>query len=87
MEDAQQIDTYGKYGVVGTVVQILGSFNLVCKEHEGECDLHAQTFKIIEKGYDMGQTFNIFSLLFGIFVCLLAFIAFMTYKIRSENAK
>ena len=86
-EDADQIDTYGKYNVQGTVVQILGTFNLTCRDHEGECDLHCHTFKVVEKGYVMGASFNVFTFLIGLIVCVVAVCLFLFYKIRSESVK
>ncbi|MCF0104058.1 MAG: hypothetical protein HUJ51_01525 [Eggerthellaceae bacterium] len=86
-QDAEQIDSYGKYNVRGTIVQVFGSFHLTCKDHEGECDLHCQNFKIIEKGYTFCETFNIFSFLLSLICCLIAIDIFLFYNIKKESAK
>ena len=86
-QDAEQIDTYGKYDVRGTIVQVLGSFHLTCKDHEGECDLHCQNFNIVEKGYTFGETFNIFTFLLSLICCAIAIDVFLFYKIKNESAK
>ncbi|MCF0104875.1 MAG: hypothetical protein HUJ51_05785 [Eggerthellaceae bacterium] len=86
-QDAEQIDTYGKYDVRGTIVQVLGSFHLICKGYEGECDLYCQTFKIIEKGYVCGETFNIFTFLLSSICCVITIVVFLFYKIKNESVK
>lgn len=49
-EQAAKIDTYGKYGTTGTKLQVRGTFHLVCSEHEGLTDLHADIVTVVEKG-------------------------------------
>lgn len=49
-EQAAKIDTYGKYGTTGTKLQVRGTFHLVCSEHEGLTDLHADIVSVVEKG-------------------------------------
>ena len=49
-EQAAKIDTYGKYGTTGTRLQVRGTFHLVCAEHEGLTDLHADIVTVVEKG-------------------------------------
>lgn len=49
-ESAARIDAYGKYGVTGTMLQVRGTFHLVCPEHEGLTDLHADIVSVVEKG-------------------------------------
>lgn len=49
-EQAAKIDTYGKYGTTGTKLQVRGTFHLVCTEHEGLTDLHADIVTVVEKG-------------------------------------
>lgn len=49
-ESASKIDTFGKYGMTGTMLQVRGTFQLVCPEHEGLTDLHADVVSVVEKG-------------------------------------
>ena len=57
-ESAAKIDSYGKYGVTGTVLQVRGTFQLVCPEHEGLTDLHAEIVTVVEKGKHHGDVFD-----------------------------
>lgn len=49
-EQAERIDTFGRYGTTGTMLQVRGTFYLVCPEHSGLTDLHAEHVSVVEKG-------------------------------------
>lgn len=49
-EQAERIDTFGQYGTTGTMLQVRGTFYLVCPEHSGLTDLHATHVSVVEKG-------------------------------------
>ena len=57
-EQAAKIDTYGKYGTTGTKLQVRGTFHLVCTEHEGLTDLHAEIVSVVQKGRHHGDEFD-----------------------------
>ncbi|MEF9841214.1 MAG: hydrolase [Raoultibacter sp.] len=57
-EQAAKIDTFGKYGMTGTVLQVKGTFHLVCNEHTGETDLHADTVSVAAKGKQHKEAFD-----------------------------
>lgn len=59
VSDARKIDTFGVYGVKGTVLKVRGTFNLVCKEHEGESDLHVESVVVVEAGREHPDVFDI----------------------------
>ena len=40
---ASKIDTYGRYGVKGSRVQVRGVYHQACDEHEGLADIHVGT--------------------------------------------
>ena len=47
---ASRIDTLGGYGKTGTTLQVRGTFHLVCPEHEGVTDIHADVVSIVDSG-------------------------------------
>lgn len=47
---AGRVDTFGAYGKTGTTLQVRGTFHLVCQEHEGISDLHAENVAVMKKG-------------------------------------
>ncbi len=64
-EAASRIDTFGAYNVRGTLVQVRGVFNLVCAQHEGVSDLHAEVVNIVEKGERFEDEFKLESFIPG----------------------
>lgn len=50
MSSSHSIDTYGAYGRTGTTLQVRGTFNLACIDHEGVSDLHADHISVMRKG-------------------------------------
>lgn len=47
---AERVDTFGAYGKTGSTLQVRGTFNLACSEHEGLTDLHANHVSVVKKG-------------------------------------
>lgn len=56
-ESAARIDHFGQYGVTGTTLQVRGTFHLVCDEHEGVTDLHAEVVSVVSPGSDNPDEF------------------------------
>ena len=56
-EAAARIDTFGAYGRTGTMLQVRGTFNLACSEHEGLTDLHANHVSVVKKGETQADEF------------------------------
>ena len=71
-ESAQMIDTYGKYGTVGTMLQVRGTFHLACSEHQGISDLHADYVSVVQPGVNVPGTLDFSMFLPGIIVLALA---------------
>lgn len=57
-ESAAKIDTFGAYGSTGTTLQVRGTFHLVCADHEGVTDLHAEVVTVIEPGEQHTDAFD-----------------------------
>ena len=55
---ASAIDTYGAYGSTGTILQVRGTFNLSCDEHDGETDLHAEVVTVTARGETEEEEFD-----------------------------
>ena len=47
---AKQIDSYGRYGQQGTVLQVMGTFHLACGDHQGLSDIHVSTASVVTSG-------------------------------------
>lgn len=57
-ESAAKIDTFGKYGTTGTTLQVRGTYHLVCADHEGLSDLHAEAVTVVAPGEQHPDTFD-----------------------------
>ena len=49
-ESASHIDTLGRYGTTGTMLQVRGVFHLACPEDQGLSDVHATSVAVAAKG-------------------------------------
>lgn len=65
-EQASRIDAYGRYGQIGTIISVQGTFNLVCAEHQGESDVHADTVTVSQRGRAIPDEYDATDLLPGV---------------------
>lgn len=56
--DSKEIDTYGRYGYTGSTVIVKGVYNLVCTDHDGLSDIHADSFTLVAHGSRHKDQFN-----------------------------
>ena len=56
--DAEKIDSFGRHNVKGTTLRVRGTFHLVCSEHAGQSDLHADYVSVVEKGEHTADAFS-----------------------------
>lgn len=56
--DAAKVDTFGRYGSTGTTVVAMGTYHLVCAEHDGLSDLHVDVFTVLEPGKTEQEEFD-----------------------------
>lgn len=86
-ESAQMIDTYGKYGTRGTMLQVRGTFHLACSEHQGISDMHADYVSVVQPGVAIGDTLTFESFLPGIIVLVLAGALIAAYSRLREKER
>lgn len=65
-ESAAKIDTFGGYDTVGTTLQVRGTFHLVCADHDGSSDLHAEAVAVVEPGKSNPDVFDLGAFVPGI---------------------
>lgn len=56
--DADKIDSFGKYEVTGTTLQVRGTYHLVCSEHDGLSDIHAEYVSVVARGEEHHKAFE-----------------------------
>lgn len=85
--DASKIKIYGAYGKTGATLRVRGTFNLACKEHEGESDIHAETVFVVSQGSVHPDDFDLeeFAPGFAALACgFVLMVAFWRIKERSR---
>lgn len=68
-EQASRIESYGAYGRVGSIVSVQGTFHLVCAEHGGASDVHADTISISSRGGEVEHPFDAMDFVPGLVAC------------------
>jgi len=56
VEEADKIETLGRYGTIGDLVEVRGVFNANCREHGGDFDIHASSLVVIEPGRELDSS-------------------------------
>lgn len=84
-EAAERVDTFGAYGKTGTTLQVRGTFNLACAEHEGLTDLHANHVSVVEKGSVSEEPFEASAFAPGAVLVLLGGVLLLVfYRMRER---
>lgn len=85
-ESASRIDTFGTYGSVGTTLQVRGTFNLACDEHEGLSDLHADSVSVVEPGAQKRDVFKVDDFVPGLVLVVIGLILVAVfYRVRERQ--
>lgn len=85
-EQAAQIDHLGRYGVVGTTLQVRGIYHQACEEHEGIPDIHATNTAVIARGSEHPDRFELDDFIPGIVtVCIGLVLMGVYYFIRERT--
>ena len=67
-----QIKHFGKYRVKGDQIEVRGTFQVVCSNHPGDTDIHAEQFYILQEGFITPvEKPNMIRILFGIVFSLI----------------
>ena len=70
---ASRIDEFGRYGTVGTTLQVRGTFHLVCAEHDGVTDIHAEVVSVVDQSSHNPDVFKPMSFVPGIVMVAVGF--------------
>ena len=86
-ESADKVDTYGAYGRKGTTLQVRGTFNLACPDHDGASDLHAQVVTVTEKGKATPDEFDINAFIPGMVTVMIGLAMMMVFYLLRERQR
>ncbi len=84
---AEKIDTYGRYGVVGTRVQVRGVYHQACDEHDGLADIHATSLEVSHPGVEMPDQFVLREFLPGIVLVAVGIALVVLFRIVRERTR
>ena len=86
-ESADKVDTYGAYGRKGTTLQVRGTFNLACPDHDGASDLHAQVVTATEKGKATPDEFDINAFIPGMVTVMIGLAMMVVFYLLRERQR
>ena len=86
-ESADKVDTYGAYGRKGTTLQVRGTFNLACPDHDGVSDLHAQVVTVTEKGKATPDEFDINAFTPGMVTVMIGLAMMVVFYLLRERQR
>ena len=86
-ESADKVDTYGAYGRKGTTLQVRGTFNLACPDHDGVSDLHAQVMTVTEKGKATPDEFDINAFTPGMVTVMIGLAMMVVFYLLRERQR
>lgn len=86
-ESADKVDTYGAYGRKGTTLQVRGTFNLACLDHDGASDLHAQVVTVTEKGKATPDEFDINAFTSGMVTVMIGLAMMVVFYLLRERQR
>ncbi len=86
-DQAGQIDHLGRYGVVGTTLQVRGIYHQACSEHEGIPDIHATASSVLVRGAEHPDKFELEGFVPGLITVLIGLVLMGAYYIVRERAR
>ena len=86
-ESADKVDTYGAYDRKGTTLQVRGTFNLACPDHDGVSDLHAQVVTVTEKGKATPDEFDINAFTPGMVTVMIGLAMMVVFYLLRERQR
>ena len=86
-ESADKVDTYGAYDRKGTTLQVRGTFNLACPDHDGASDLHAQVVSVTEKGKATPDEFKFEAFIPGIITIMIGLVMMAVFYLLRERQR
>ena len=84
---ADTIDTYGRYNVRGTYIQVSGTYHLACADHNGLSDIHADSLSIVRKGAQQSNPFDVTMFLPGVIAVLAGLLVMFAHKRITDKAR
>ena len=86
-ESADAIDSYGRYGVQGSTLQVRGTFHLQCPDHQGLTDIHAEETTVLAKGKELSKPVDPVLMAAAVFLVLIGLVMLGWYSYKREQQR
>ena len=86
-ESASHIDTLGRYGTTGTMLQVRGVFHLACPEDQGLSDVHATSVAVVTKGSHHANEFRPEAFAVGVALTVVGFALMGLFRYLRERQR
>lgn len=84
-EMAEGIEYFGDHRNDGDIVRVVGTVNVACDVHDGEFDVHAQSFAVVSTGGPREQEIEPMKGVIGLAGMAIAFVLWRVYRQRRER--
>lgn len=81
------IDSYGRYGQQGSILQIRGTYHLACADHQGLSDIHAEDVQLLSEGKKVETPINPVIITAAVISVFLGCALLIMYSIRRERMR
>ncbi len=86
--DAKKVSVTGDYRHVGDIVEITGTFHMVCIEHGGDMDIHADNFTVLTAGRELDRSPDLTLATISIVLVAISIVfTFLLRYVRKEREK
>ena len=81
------IDSFGRYGRQGSILQVRGSYHLACADHDGLSDIHAEEVQVLSEGKEIDTPINPVVITAAVISVFLGCALLVLYSIRRERMR
>ena len=81
------IDSFGRYGRQGSMLQVRGSYHLACADHDGLSDIHAEEVQVLSEGKEIDTPINPVVITAAVISVFLGCALLVLYSIRRERMR
>lgn len=82
-----QIDSLGRYGITGTMLQVRGIFYEANTEHEGASEIKATYVDVVEKGAQHPDTFDVGKFIPGALLVAVGLVLMFVFRVVRERQR
>ncbi|MDR0888858.1 MAG: hypothetical protein LBM21_03055 [Coriobacteriales bacterium] len=86
-DEAAEVTNVGRYGQDGTELEVEGTFNLDCPEHDGLTDVHASKITVLSNGGSVSNPINWKYIIIGVILILVGAALTLLYRFLHDKSR